>query len=146
MARRRVHVNEAAQVLGISTDAVRKRARRGTLGSEKAADGHLYIWLDTSTPGLDGGTPNGTPDGSTPSAVDSDLVAELRDRIRHLEEANRENRRIIAGLIERIPELEPAPEPRESSVTSSEEGSKEEEDAGLESKQHSWLYRFFFGP
>jgi len=28
--------------------------------------------------------------------------------VRSLEEANRENRRIIAGLIQRVPELEPA--------------------------------------
>jgi hypothetical protein len=35
--------------------------------------------------------------------------------------ANRENRRIIAGLVQRVPELEAAPEPRELPQTASEE-------------------------
>ncbi len=56
MARQRMDVNQAAQALGISTDAVRKRARRGTLESEKDADGSLYIWLDADQP--DGSTPH----------------------------------------------------------------------------------------
>jgi hypothetical protein len=37
------------------------------------------------------------------------LIAELQDRVRSLEEANRENRRIIAALTSRIPAIE-APE------------------------------------
>lgn len=39
------------------------------------------------------------------------LIAELQDRIRSLEEANRENRRIIAALTQRIPEIEAPREP-----------------------------------
>ena len=31
-----------------SVDAVRKRIQRGTLDSEKAEDGRVYVWLDTS--------------------------------------------------------------------------------------------------
>jgi hypothetical protein len=34
------------------------------------------------------------------------LVEELRDRVRSLEEANRENRRIIAALTSRIPAIQ----------------------------------------
>jgi hypothetical protein len=43
----------------------------------------------------------------TPDRTD-ELIAELRDRVRSLEEANRENRRIIASLTSRAPE-QPAP-------------------------------------
>jgi hypothetical protein len=59
------------------------------------------------------------------------LIAELQHRVRSLEEANRENRRIIAALTQRIPELPPSPgsaaegssfpEPREAPVTATEQ-------------------------
>ena len=65
MARQRLDVNQAAEVLGISTDAVRKRARRGSLDSEKTEDGALYIWLD-----------GGTPSGSTPTQAHLDSLEE----------------------------------------------------------------------
>jgi hypothetical protein len=42
---------------------------------------------------------------STPDRTTDELIAELRDRVRSLEEANRENRRIIAALTQRRPEL-----------------------------------------
>jgi hypothetical protein len=47
---------------------------------------------------------------STPDRTTDELIAELRDRVRSLEEANRENRRIIAALTQRRPELPAAPE------------------------------------
>jgi hypothetical protein len=39
------------------------------------------------------------------------LIAELQDRVRSLEEANRENRRLLAAALERIPALEPPESP-----------------------------------
>lgn len=47
-----------------------------------------------------------TPDAH--SDYRDELIEELRDRVRFLEESNRENRRIIAGLVQRVPELEAA--------------------------------------
>ena len=46
MTRQKLDVKQAAQVLGISTDAVHKRVKRGSLGSEKGQDGRVYVWLD----------------------------------------------------------------------------------------------------
>jgi len=40
-------VQEAAGVLGVSVDAVRMRVRRGSIDSEKGADGRVYVWVDT---------------------------------------------------------------------------------------------------
>jgi hypothetical protein len=39
-------VREAAEHLGISEDAVRKRIQRGTLAHRKSSDGHMYVYLD----------------------------------------------------------------------------------------------------
>jgi hypothetical protein len=111
---RRVHLSEAAVLLGVSKDAVRMRAKCGTLRSEKGEDGRVYVWVNDN-PDDD---PN-TVHPETQVEARRELIDELRDRVRSLEEANRENRRIIAALTQRIPELEaPAsPEARESPET-----------------------------
>ncbi len=45
----------------------------------------------------------------------------LRAQLDQEREANRENRRIIAGLVQRVPELEPSREQRNGPETASEE-------------------------
>ncbi len=66
-----------------------------------------------------------------------ELLEEVRDRVRSLEkqldeekEANRENRRIIAGLVQRVPELKPAredpPAARDGRETASEDADEVE--------------------
>src|SRR5215211_7579809 len=47
-------------------------------------------------------------------------IEHLRAQLEEAHEANRENRRIIAGLVQRVPELEPARETRESPETTPE--------------------------
>jgi excisionase family DNA binding protein len=45
----RLTVGEAAERLGISKQAVRKRVQRGTLPHVKQSDGHVYVYLDSET-------------------------------------------------------------------------------------------------
>ncbi|PLS86805.1 MAG: hypothetical protein CYG60_05295 [Actinobacteria bacterium] len=112
-AGRWLDVRQAADALGLSSDAVRKRIARGTLRSRKGEDGSVSVWLDAAGQRQDGDQPtSGTEAGR---ALDADLVEELRDRVRYLErqldvrtEELREHRRLLAGLIERVPELEAA--------------------------------------
>jgi hypothetical protein len=145
---RRTTVAEAAQVLGISAEAVRGRIRRGTLPVEREG-GTVYVLLDPSIGSRTTTDQPRTTDEHTPDRTDA-LIAELQDRVRSLEEANRENRRIIAALTSRIPEL-PPPEPSESPRTDAEDrieptpseperGSHEE---GAEPR--SWWRRVFGG-
>lgn len=103
-ANQRLTVREAADQLGISEAAVRNRIKRGTLQAEKKS-GRVYVLLD--------GAVNRDESHDKPSD-ESELVAVLREQLAAEREANRENRRIIAGLIERIPELEA---PQESERT-----------------------------
>jgi hypothetical protein len=114
IGRRRVDLQTAAQLLGTSSDAVRKRAKRGNIDYETGADGRLYVWVDT---GQTTDYPNredffGT-EGGLHYIQHKELVEELRERVRFLErqveeerEANRENRRLLAAALERIPEIE----------------------------------------
>ena len=43
----RFSVYEAAEVMGITVDAIRKRVARGTIPHEKDDDGRVWVILDT---------------------------------------------------------------------------------------------------
>jgi hypothetical protein len=101
---RRLTVHDAARRLGISEDAVRMRVKRGTLDADREG-GRLYVLLE----------PDPTVDLTDRT---DELIDELRDRVQSLEDqleaerqAHAEARRIVAGLVERIPALEPPESP-----------------------------------
>lgn len=107
MARQRLTTEQAARVLGISVDAVRKRAERGQLPYEKEGN-RLYILLD------DVATQSGYDVEDASRALISQMQARIDSLGGQLEQANerdRETRRIIAALTQRIPELPGAPAP-----------------------------------
>ncbi len=139
MARRKLDVKQAAQVFGISTDAVHKRARRGSLESEKGEDGRVYVWIDSLENDY-------TQDSQSVQPL---LIARLeneneflrRELDRRAEELA-EMRRIIAGLVQRVPELEPVPGPRDAPEAASEERGKGEVPPEPE-KRTSWWRRLF---
>src|SRR5215212_10282276 len=121
---RRTTVAEAAEILGISAEAVRGRIRRGTLPVEREG-GTVYVLLEgTAEDRTTGDQPRTT--GDQPNDRTDLLIAELQDRVRSLEEANRENRRIIAALTSRIPAIEAPSEARESPETAEEEPERAE--------------------
>ena len=142
---RRLTVAEAAAALGITVDAVRGRIKRGSLESGKDDDGTVYVLVDETD----------QPDGQSHLAADqSGLVEGLRGQVDALQDQvsflrselvtrNEELRRkdhIIAALTERIPELEPATEPRESPVTAAEDDGRGErrEGKGGSSRRPWW--------
>jgi len=135
MARQRLDVNQAAEALGISTDAVRKRARRGTLDAEKTEDGSLYVWLDT-------GTPNGTPNGSTPTQAHLDSLQEQIEFLRR--ELERKDHLLTAALERIPPQLEP---PRDGPQTGGDSAggvSHPATEGAQEGSEHrSWWRRWF---
>src|SRR5829696_6048483 len=101
---RRTTVAEAAEILGISAEAVRGRIRRGTLPVEREG-GKVYVLLEAEPEDrTDADQPRTT--GDQPGDRTDALIAELQDRVRSLEEANSENRRIIAALTSRMPAIE----------------------------------------
>ena len=104
LPKRRTTVAEAARILGISAEAVRGRIRRRTLPVEREA-GAVYVLLDRATEDRINDDQT-RPTGDRPTDRTDALIAELQDRIRALEEANSENRRIIAALTSRIPAIE----------------------------------------
>ena len=145
----RYSIPDAAKALELTEEAVRQRVKRGTLDSIKV-DGRLFVLLDIDT-SSDTSKDREEPVTEGPNDVSFDtsrLVETLEDEVAHLRrqldqanERDRENRRIIAGLVQRVPELEAAPEQREPTMTDSEDA-----DGGTSSgpgKQRSWWRRFF---
>jgi hypothetical protein len=122
----RASVHEAAEVFGTTVDAIRKRVQRDTIAHEKDEDGRVWILLegeayDRTRHDTAQDTTGPRPDDRTDST--DVLIAELQDRVRSLEEANRENRRIIAALTQRIPAIEaPAETPGESTEATEQPG------------------------
>src|SRR5215216_524524 len=110
MTSRRLTVQEAAEVLGTSVDAVRMRIRRGSIESEKDPDGRVHVWVNgdsTETgPRLDG----------EPTALISakdETIRVLSEQLEAEREARRRADTIIAQLTQanaalaaRVPELE----------------------------------------
>jgi hypothetical protein len=111
MVRMRYRVKDAAVLIGVSTQAVRHRIRRGTLDSEKDEDGTVWVLLEPETvaPGdSPEDSPTEHPDDSSQIALVEYLreqLAAAEERERRSDERERELRRIIAGLVQRIPEL-----------------------------------------
>jgi excisionase family DNA binding protein len=112
---RRVTVEEAARLLGIKEESVRKRVNRGKLRADKDEEGRLQVYLDSTQTVRD--------EYADQSVTGRDLLyQQMQSRITYLEaqvEAEREARRradtIIAQLSQanaalaaKVPELEAA--------------------------------------
>jgi hypothetical protein len=132
----RFTVPEAAEILGITAEAVRQRIRRGTLPSEKDEAGSVFVFLnsrkhqtnrqqhnDSTQPHGDSTQPHDDPTTDNTVLYDhmSSEIDYLKSQLDKERESSAELRRIIAALTQRIPELEAPREEREASVTVSEE-------------------------
>jgi hypothetical protein len=153
----RYTVAEAASKLGITTGAVRNRLSRGTLQSVKQG-GTVYVLLPADMPRDAERDATDIP-GGIPHPERESLTSELRDRLRYVEgqleaerQAHAEARRIIAGLVERIPAIEaPAsPEATESPSEATEQPGRVGPQPAVGGEQEpaeprSWWRRVFGG-
>jgi excisionase family DNA binding protein len=133
----RLSVPEAAKRLGISEGALRQRINRGTIEHEKDGQGRVYVFVQD----IDD-VQHAEQYGDLTHVVEilRDQVEHLRRQLDEEREANRENRRLLAAALERIPpQLEPPEEtprePRESPVSDTESTEKGE--------PLSWWQRLF---
>jgi hypothetical protein len=123
----RLTLRQAAAALGVSESAIRKRVARGTLRSDIGPDGRRYVYLDTVADIL-------TDEGADAAPHERNaLISELRshnDTLREQLEAERqahaEARRIIAGLVERIPAIAAPQEPSEVAEADEEDPERSE--------------------
>jgi hypothetical protein len=133
MDRQRMDIKQAAQILNLTTDAVHKRVKRGTLESVKDEDGRLYVFLDDVR-----NTPD--PKDDLIERLESE-VEYLRDEAREWKEESRRKDTILLTMAQRIPELEAAPEATESVVTDADGESRGA--VPPETDKRSWWRRIF---
>jgi hypothetical protein len=103
---RRLTVQEAAEVLGTSVDAVRMRVRRGSLESEKDPDARVYVWVDgdasETKPELEG-------ESTGLISAKDETIRVLNEQLQAERQAHAEARRLLAGALDRIPPQLEAP-------------------------------------
>lgn len=131
-----VTIREAANILGVSESAIRKRLSRGTLTHEKRDDGRVYILADELADGSD------THESHTLKSQ----MEDLRDQVMWLRREVERKDTIIMQLSQSIAQLE-APrdtssEAPESPVTASQEEGREKRETA---KKRSWWRRIFGG-
>ena len=130
MAERTLEIGEAARILGISTEAVRKRIKRGSLKAQKKEDGQWLVILDEAKVaayrdnGGNGGQADLADAATTMNLVRSSAAIEealrdevdvLRDEITFLRDEVARLETIIVSLSQNIKMLEaPRPAPRMS--------------------------------
>jgi excisionase family DNA binding protein len=92
-------VQQAANQLGISVEAVRQRIRRNTLRSTKR-EGRVYVHLDADQTRVDD-----IQDSDQTALLEAlrAQVEQLQQQLERADERDRENRRLLAAALERIP-------------------------------------------
>ena len=129
--------------MGVTEDAVRKRIHRGKIRYDRAPDGHYLVYPTQEDI-------RQTADTNYVQSESSALIFELRAQIERLEdqlqkadERDRENRRLLAAALERIPpQLEAPSEPPEYPETATEQ---EPQTPGPDEPRRSWWQRIFGG-
>jgi hypothetical protein len=151
VTRQRLTVQEAAEVLSTSVDAVRMRLRRGSLDSEKDPDGRVYVWVDGDSSEtklrLNG-------ESSALISAKDETIRVLTEQLQAERQAHAEARRLLAAALERIPpQLEaPQEEPLGGAPETAAEGREGEQPrSGTAGSQEgaepprSWWRRMFGG-
>lgn len=149
----RVTVEEAAGLLGIEKESVRKRVYRGQLHADKEADGTLRVYID-STDNVQGQSTDDVH-GHEPNGVKDELLASLQDQIEYLRRESERKDAIImqmaqanTALAARVPELEAPKEEGREDAPGSPDRAPEGQDAGRtpgETQQRPWWRRLFGG-
>jgi hypothetical protein len=129
----RFTVEQAARILGIKEESVRKRVSRGTLRADKDPEGRLLVYVDTPEPVRDEYAAQSVTDRDELLASKDRIISILENQLAEEREARRRADTIIAQLTQanatlaaRVPELEGPQEASEASETVEEEPERAE--------------------
>ena len=86
LATRRMTMREAADLLGVSKEAIRKRVVRGTLPSEMGEDGRRYVYVEAGRDLAAAEAPTHEHDVHERDVLMSEMVEELHDELHYLRE------------------------------------------------------------
>jgi hypothetical protein len=152
-----VSVYQAAEVMGVTVDAIRKRVSRGTIAHERTEDGRVWVILDIDQDAASKVQDTDQPqsDVTTLISAKDETIATLREQLEDLRQERDEWReqarvtdRLLSAALERIPpQLEAPSEERESPQTLEEEPERVESSSATEGSQEGvqrpWWRRVF---
>src|SRR5829696_628293 len=132
MAQDRVTIQEAAARLGVKEDAIRKRIQRKSLRHEKTEEGRVYVWVDAAPDATQDATEDAARDTSHAALLTAkdETIAALREQLAQANERDRENRRLLAAALERMPPQLEAPTESAPDAPGSPERGDEQQDRG----------------
>ncbi len=139
----RVTVTEAAEMMGVTQSAIRKRVQRGTISWDKDAEGRIYVYVDPSETRPETGEDR-TRDTVTGQSRDEVLEA-YKDQVEFLRRELERKDTIIMSLTQRIPELEAPSEPQRATESASEGPVRDDGPPAEERPQRRSWWRAFFG-
>jgi hypothetical protein len=118
----RVSVYEAAEHLGITVDAIRKRVSRRTIPHERGEDGRVWVILDTDQDATSKLRDTGQPPSDTTALISAkdETIATLREQLEAERQAHAEARRLLMAALDKIPAIEPPSEAAEEPSEASE--------------------------
>jgi hypothetical protein len=144
-----VSVYEAAEAMGVTVDAIRKRISRDTIPHERGDDGRVWVLLDTDqdTASKVQDTDQPQSDVSALISAKDETIEALRGQLEEANERDRENRRIIAALTSRIPAIEAPAETTEAYEAAEEQKGRGDPRSAMggaqEGAQRPWWRRVF---
>lgn len=142
----RLTVPEAATRLGLSQRAVRARLDRGTLPGGKDTEGRVYVDLPPETTPPTGGDTAGDTGESALLRERAERIASLEAQLAAEREANREQRRLLAAALERMPALGSHEAREDASQGDAGEGERSTPgtaQGGPQRSSRSWWRRWF---
>ena len=104
MTRRKVDLDEAAGMLKLSKDAVRKRIQRGTIAAERDLKGKWWVTIEDEQPDVD----------RTQTAILQKENEMLKEQLEELREQLNRRDRLLWEAMQKIPQLE-APQEQQPS-------------------------------
>lgn len=138
----RVTVPEAAEMMGVTQSAIRKRVQRGTILWDKDSEGRIFVYVDPSE------TRPETRREKTQDTVlgqsRDELLKAYRDQVEFLRRELERKDTLLMSLMQRIPELEAPSEPSGAPDSASEGGATSRGDASpvqqepSERRERSW--------
>jgi hypothetical protein len=153
-SRQRVTVAQAAEILGITVEAVRGRIKRKTLEHERHS-GTVYVLLHADQmptgrqPGDDQTTDQPQSDSTALISAKDETIATLQEQLQAERQAHAEARRLLMAALERIPAIEAPQEASEDAKTVEEAPERAEPrpatGGAQEGVRRPWWRRVFGG-
>ena len=100
----RVTVSEAAEMVGVTQGAIRKRVQRGTIPWDEDSEGRIYVYVNPSDTSPEAG--NDRPRDTVTGQSCDEVLKAYKEQVEFLRQELERKETLLMFLTQRIPELE----------------------------------------